>query len=172
MLFSRPRRLGILSLALLCSATPLHAQRRVASELRPGERVRLELVFPGGSPVTGYVLQASTDSLRVRRDRMNDTLLLEWADVNRLDLSVRQFSPAEGARRGARSGFVIGAVVTAVALFAAVNADRKGCDCTVPATGQVAILGVGFTVGTTLLGSAMGASAPGERWVEVFRRSR
>jgi hypothetical protein len=161
-----------LSVLLATGAAQLRAQPATVSELPAGERVRLQLELARGTPVIGTILQASSDSLRVRRDKANDTLLLTWTDIDRLELSVLRFSAAEGARRGARTGFLVGAVVSAVALAAAVNSDRHGGDYIVPATGMVAVLGVGFTLGTTVLGGALGAAAPGDRWIELYRRNR
>ena len=164
------RRVCVFVLASLPGAMTLDAQRQPAAQLRAGDRVRARLVSPWQSPTFGTLLLATTDSVQVRRDEVMDTLRLTWRDIERLDVSTYRFTPSEGARRGARAGFLVGAVVSTVAIVAAIRADRSGKDYIVPATGIVTVLSAGFTLGTTLLGSGLGAAAPGERWLEVYRR--
>ena len=165
-----PTTATLLVAAFALGATTLDAQRQPPSQLRAGDRVRARLAAPWRATAFGTLLLATTDSLRVRRDEVMDTLRLTWRDIERLDVSTYRFTPSEGARRGARAGFLVGAVVSTVAIVAAVRADRSGKDYIVPATGIVAVLGAGFTLGTTLLGSGLGAAAPGERWLEVYRK--
>ena len=160
----------VFAVAALLGATTLDAQRQPAGQLSAGDRVRARLAPPWRATTFGILLRATSDSLQVRRDVEKDTLLLNWRDIEQLDVSTHQFTAAEGARRGARAGFLIGAVVSTVAIVMAVRADRSGKDYNVPATGIVTILGAGFTLGTTLVGSGLGAAAPGERWLEVYRR--
>lgn len=154
---------------LVFNASTLGAQGPSINELRTGDRVRVGLVSPR-RVATGSLMRATADSIRIRRDMTGDTLLLTWGEVQRLDVSLRQFTAAGGARRGARVGFAVGAGISALAIVLAIHADRRGGDYNVPATGLTAVYGVGFTAVTTVLGAAFGAAAPGEQWREVYRR--
>src|SRR6266513_2025214 len=75
-----------------------------------GQRVRLTSVRHGLKRVTGRVLAATSDSLRVDMDRGDgrDTLAVALGDLDRLELG---YVSGHRTRRGARIGFVAGAVI-------------------------------------------------------------
>lgn len=166
---------GAAALLVAARATPLTAQTGDVDRIAPGSRVQIVRVTDV-KPWTGTVVARAPSGLVVDRDRprLGPAESVDWQELERLALGERR-AASEGARRGAMRGFVIGALETILATGISVGSGADGrCDgCTIPPSVLVAAAGSAVTVGFTVGGALVGASAPGERWVPVrWRRQR
>jgi hypothetical protein len=164
-------RLPVIRLSLVALAgLPLLAggQARSESLIRPGARVRYHVPH-GQRPFTGLVEQVETAGFTVRPDGTELLVRLGLDTLRSLAVFEGVRSSADGARRGASAGLQIGLLTGAVAtsLVWLSSADERCNDCWVSPTASTAVLGVIGTLGLTLLGGALGASAPGEIWHSI-----
>jgi hypothetical protein len=149
-------------------AVPASAQARPESLLRPGQRVRYGV--PGAlEAFKGVVDKADTLGFSVRPDGTDLLVRLGFDSLQSLAVFEGLRSPADGALRGAGSGLRLGLMLgTAVTAAVWLSSADERCDaCFFPPSIAVAQLSVLGTLVLTLLGGALGASAPGERWTEI-----
>jgi hypothetical protein len=161
---------GVALLSLI--AVSAAAQARPESLLQPGQRVRYGIPR-ASSDFTGVVAHVDTLGFSVRPEGTDLLVRLGFDSLQSLAVFDGLRSPAEGARRGAGSGLRLGLMVGAV-LTTAVwlsSADERCDACFFPPTIAMAQLSVLGTLVLSLLGGALGASAPGERWTEIPLRT-
>jgi hypothetical protein len=161
----RISRIALFAVALvLATAADARAQRRAG----PLVLDSLSRVWVRVTPSAEERFEAtfiSADSQGVVVERGGERLVLPRGSVARFEVSRGPRSLESGAWRGAKRGFLGGALAGGV-LAALVLAT--GEDDTYISNGGVAVisLGAGVTAGT-VLGTVIGAVAPGERWVRV-----
>ena len=160
---------GLAGLASLASG-----QQRPEPVLKPGARIRYEL--PRSSHrFRGVIETIDTVRIVVRPEGSDLHIQLGLDSLRSLSILEGVRSSADGARRGAWAGLQIGVLVGTVATTAVwlSSADERCDDCFISATAATIGLSVTGTLGLSLLGAALGASAPGEVWTEIpLPRSR
>ncbi len=161
----RISRIALFAAALvLASAGHAEAQRRTEPLVLDSlSRVRVR-VTPSAQERFGATF-VSADSRVVVVERGGERLEIPRTSVRMLEASQGPRPPESGAWRGAKRGFLGGAVLGGVlaALVLATGED----DTYISNEGAAVIsMGVGITAGT-VLGTAIGAASPGERWVRV-----
>lgn len=167
---------SLLAVAGTIAVTSLaDAQARTEPVLRPGARVRY-VVPHTKRPFSGLVEQVDTLGMLVRADGGDLRIRLGFDSLTSIAVYGGTRSSVEGARRGATTGLLIGLALGTVATTAVwlSSADEQCDDCFISATAATAGVSAIGTLGLTLLGSALGASAPGDLWTELplraFRR--
>lgn len=158
--------LVLIGMAGLSSLAP--AQRRAEALLKPGVRVRYEL--PRASHAfSGRVEEVDTLRIVVRPEGTDLRIQLGLDSLRSLAVLEGIRSGADGAWRGMKAGFQIGILVGAVATTAVwlSPADERCDDCYFSVTAATGVISVLGTLGLSLLGAALGASAPGEVWTPV-----
>lgn len=154
-------------LLAFAAAAPALAQSGVLVDSAARVRVRQA---EGGTVVGGLV---AADSAKLTLDPaargMGDILTIPVDGVRRMDVSLGARTPAQGAWRGLKRGLLTGVVLSAAIITAGVIEDREDdCgDCIINATLGAVIVSVPLTAATTLIGTFLGASSPGERWRRV-----
>ncbi|HEU4456199.1 MAG TPA: hypothetical protein VFR81_24250 [Longimicrobium sp.] len=161
----RISRFALLAAALvLASATHAGAQRRaqpLALDSLSHVRVTQTAVDPERFRAT--FLSADSQAIVVRRG--DQRLALPRRSVLQLEASRGSRTVEGGAWRGAKRGFLGGAVLGA-ALGLVILATGEDDTYISNEAGATIVLGMGITVGT-VLGTVFGAAAPGEEWVPV-----
>jgi len=148
----------------------LSAQRGLAI----GQRVRLTSARHGFKRVTGLVLAATSDSLRVGVDRggARETLVLALGDLDKLEL---RYTSGNHSRRGAwlglAAGAVAGYVIGAAQYHKCVPQGWFDCLWQPDSPAQTGIIGAlaGGLIGAGV-GSLIGSLTPAERWREATIR--
>jgi hypothetical protein len=162
-----PVRLTTVTLVATCLCVPVTAclaQGRGPSGVQVGDRVRVSTLGVADRRLA-EVRALPPDSIELRYDHGFGEARVPLRDVTSLEVSVGRRSVGEGARRGARRGFVSGLVIggaaAAIALTACHDRECWGIESftylVVPAV----------VVGTTGIGAAIGAAAPGDAWRKV-----
>ena len=158
--------LVLIGMAGFSSLAP--AQRRAEALLKPGVRVRYEL--PRASHAfRGMVEEVDTLRIVVRPEGTDLRIQLGLDSLRSLAVFEGIRSGADGAWRGMKAGFQIGILVGAVVTTAVwlSPADERCDDCYFSVTAAAGVISVLGTLGLSLLGAALGASAPGEMWTAV-----
>jgi len=164
---------GLSSLVLIAVVGSLPAQEQ-ATPLRPGTRVRVTIpceaaprpAAPPGAlcPVTGQLVNARADSLRIARD--GATTGYSWSAVRRLEVSRGH----RGHRlAGAAAGLLVGGGVSYLVLHS--GGSTSLCDRSANQDAMSASECLGLTAAGALVGAGLGAILGGvirsERWQEV-----
>ena len=156
------------ALLLVAAAAPVAAQRALPSEVDSLARVRVTWADGHGRTVGG-LLAADSSALLIDPVRFDERMTVPVAQVERLEVSLGQRTPREGALRGAKKGAMVGLAASAVLITMGIVADaREECEgCWISVTGiavYASIPIIGFTTGG---GALLGSINPGERWQEV-----
>lgn len=162
------RTLSLLAGLLLAVALPLAGQSAPFPGVELDSLARVRLVQTAVAPrvLVGRLLYA--DSQVVTIERRGKPVLVPLGAVRSLHRSAGRYTAGRSAWRGAKTGFLVGAGISAVFITAGVVSDRDGCDdCFISATAAAVLLSVPLTALTTVGGAALGALSPRERWVRV-----
>lgn len=161
------RTLFAVLLLAFAAAAPALAQAGVLVD--SASRVRVKQA-EGGTVVGGLVAaDSATLTLDPAVGGMGSILTIPVSDVRRMDVSLGARTPAQGAWRGLKRGLLTGVVLSAAIITAGVIEDEKDeCgDCFINATLAAVIVSVPLTTATSLIGTFIGATSPGERWRRV-----
>jgi len=153
--------LVIAALSLATLAAPAAAQR--ADGLTAGTRIRVTL-RESPERVVGTFTTLDSAGLALRRSARDSAFVVPLDAVRSLEVSTRRRSDGEAFRRGALPGFLIGAAVGFVATGLAYRADLACNDCMVIITPYIAVMSLGLTGVTTLLGGVLGMSSERDVW--------
>lgn len=150
----------------VAGASGVHAEP-AAGRVRLSGVGRAEDGSASGGRVTGRVLASDAETLTIA-PRSGPARTYRWNELRSFEESRGRRSRGAGALRGAGRGFLAGAAfgAIAVATYQASSRDPIGLDGLL-----VGAIAIDCTLGATVLGGAIGAIAPGERWsrVEVGR---
>ncbi|KPJ94400.1 MAG: hypothetical protein AMJ53_05335 [Gammaproteobacteria bacterium SG8_11] len=157
---------------LLLFTTEINAETE--QELEPGRRLRIQRA---GFRTECVLHRISADSLIVSGQNSSGLRRIAFDQVERVDVRVRR-STGWGAIRGAAIGGSIGGLIGgiyAVATWNDVNVDGgpfaklfSNTTSTLRLFGAVAVFGIPGM----LIGGAVGAILPGERWQRVYLPGR
>jgi hypothetical protein len=159
--FLRPLLLLAAAVLGLASATEAEAQRLFMADSLSRVRVTQSAVEP--DRFAAVFMSADSQAVVVRRGPA--LLELPRGSVRKLEVSAGERSVERGAWRGARRGFLGGLIAGAVigTIFAASLEDD---DYFIEEAIAIGMVGIGVT-GGTVIGTIVGAAAPGEEWVQV-----
>lgn len=160
------------ALLLMLLAVPVVARAQLVS-VTPGARVRVDAPSISTKLMKGTLVATSAETLLVDVPTRNGGTATEqtkrWAiptqSLRQLDVSSGQ-SHANGAKRGAKTGLLIGVLYTAAAL--ATEAGSGYASEGQWGAGTALAFGAAFTVASTTLGAAIGSAFSVERWKRVY----
>ncbi len=159
-------RMIICALLSLASLAPSAAHAKTASrQVMEGDRVRLSSWRYKG---TYIVEELRSDTLTLSRvSPSGEPLVLPLSGISSLKVA-RARSKGEGAMRGGGIGFIIGSAGGALIGFASRDDPQDGWEPLSMTAGEKAFAGA-LLLGTSglVVGSIIGLSSPGEKWVRV-----
>jgi hypothetical protein len=152
---------------LLLGATALAAQD---SPVPVGARVRARVQSEDGNrrharAVQGIVVSGDSAGIALSTEA-DEHLALPFSTLTRLQQSGGRRSRGAGALRGAGLGFLFGGLGGGVVGYASGD-DDPGCWFCLTAKENAVLLGVALGTVGAVVGTAVGATRPGERWRKV-----
>jgi len=151
------RVLAALLLAAALGALPVPAFAQPSGPPASGARVRFRTDSAGDTWVQGTLLGASRDSLWLRRQASGDTLVMERAQLRRIQAFAGRTS---NAVKGAEVGVAVGAAVGFGLLLEFSSGAHKSTGEVLFATGLVGAAG-------GLVGALVGSGIKSDRWTDV-----
>lgn len=153
-----------MAIALVFTPSLTSAQRRVASDLLPGDEVRIT-VRGLRQPVQGAVSTNSRDTIAVLPDPRSAPTMIPWNTATRVQQSLGVSHPqglVTGMRRGAIVSGLVALVISPFLIPGCLESDGSRPCIEVVSVVYGVMLGVGTATGG-VLGLAIGA----ERWRDV-----
>lgn len=166
-----PKLFPIIGVALALVSAPgqLSGQELDAQlPLTVGQRTRITFER-WRKPLIGELVSLDSAGVALQLRDGGRPVVLDWAEVAHLDVSVGQRSRGRNVVRGMKyglaTGTAIGGTVVLVTLFS--EADERCSDCWLsPTAGSIIVSAIG-TAGFTLIGGIVGAAWPTDRWKRI-----
>jgi hypothetical protein len=153
----------IFAFAILMSGSALSAQ--TPRQLEVSSRVRITQIV--GAPILGQVLNPGGESISLLESRTGIQISVARSNIYRMQMKVKG-KRGPGAIKGGMLGLVGGALVGGLLGAASYRPSSESICIMACSTGESAAMGATVLgAGGLLLGLVIGASAGGDRWVDV-----
>lgn len=162
-------RLLLAAALLVTGAPPLAAQAAPPAPAEVDSLARVRVTHTAFSPrqLVGPLLHADSAAVVVRH--RGDPVGVPLSAVRRIEVSERRLYAGQRLRRGARRGFVVGAVISGAlfVLAGAVDLTTECQDCMFPAVTVPIVATPAILLTTTGSGALLDYLSPGDVWRRV-----